>query len=283
MKHTWVIILAMTISLVAPSHLALACDGGGGGGGGGGNDPDDVSTGASTQTSAPAGITMTEPPPIKAGPSGTTSPGPGIGSVVEEEPTESEGETQDPWQTLVDTLNRQREKIGLPPIQDATLPGGIVVRDGRVVQAPKVPTMQSSTEPPPAPATVMQADTGRPIVPNPPPPPGSQGSAIPGLTDPYWVAQGTIGPTVEQRERQAAQARAGIGHMANMGVSVMAGQVGGPAGVAIVVGWGAASTQASGGTAQDAGRAGSVALLTARMDPVTGEIVSTIILNNLPE
>jgi hypothetical protein len=180
-------------------------------------------------------------------------------------------------------MNRQLEKFGKDPIKNGTLPGGIVVVDGRVVQAPKVPTMQSFTESPPAPTSVMQADTGRLILDNPPPPLGSQGVAIPGLVDSYWVAQGTIGPTVEQRERHANQARAGMGHMANMGVSMMAGQVGGPAGVALVVGWGAASTHATGGTAQDAGRAGSVALVTARFDPVTGEIVSTIILEILPE
>lgn len=267
MKHTWVIILAMTISLVAPNHLALACGGGGGGGDGGGNDPSEVSTGSSTTTGdpgeAPAGITMTEPPPITTGPVGTTSPGPGIGSVVEEEPTESEGEPQDPWQTLVDTLNKQREKLGLPPIQNATLPGGIAVVNGRVV--PVEPSIREDTTPsPPAPNPDHFTVRGREMFP-------AAGSGLGGrpITQSEWDAM-----TPEQQDMMRTGGRVA----ANVTVAQFGGVVGGKMGKAIVATWGAASTHASGGTKDDAGLSASLNVATFSLPPIVGEAVSTAVM-----
>lgn len=108
MRHALLIILTLTVSLVAPAHLALACGGGGGGGNGG---PGEVDPGVSATTGdpsqPPAGIIITEAPPIEpinVGPSDptidpmrVTSPEPGNIIVVEGKPTESEGDPNDPY------------------------------------------------------------------------------------------------------------------------------------------------------------------------------------------
>ena len=264
MKHTLVIILAMTISLVAPNHLALAC--GGGGGDGGGNDPSEVSTGSSTTTGdpgeAPAGITMTEPPPITTGPVGNTSPGTGIESVVAEAPTESERQPQDPWQTLVDTLNRKREELGLPPMQNGTLPGGIAVVDGRVVSVgPFMGEDTTPSTPPPNPDHFTVR--GREMFP-------AAGTGLGGrpITQSEWDAM-----TPEQQDMMRTAGRVA----ANVIAAETGGAVGGLGGRAVVATWGAASTRASGGTNKEAGLSASLNVATFSLPPVVGEAVSAAI------
>jgi hypothetical protein len=201
---------------------------------------------------------MNETPPINAGPSGTTSPSPGIGSVVEEEPTGSEGETQDPWQTLVDTLNRKREELGLPPVPDTILPGGIAVVNGRVVPVKQVPVIREDTTPaPPLPNTDHFTVRGPEMFPA-----ANLGLGGRPLTQSEWDA---LPPEHQDMLREAGAVTA------NVTVAAIGGQMGGIGGMAVVATYGAASTAADGGTQEEAGRAAVLNVLTFPVNPVLGE------------